>query len=272
MSINKEIMKLEAEKFLKTLFVLPEIKRIFIKNIEISNIDDEESIEKSLSLCYHDNLSDIDLTAEVYVSYEDYKDTEPFYKKYFSRLGMKDEIFSIYFINKRDKNEDVLRICLKNGIRIDFTCILYSTKEASCLEYVNDKQDIFENDVDRINQFFFIAVQALGKLYRKDYLIADHLAHMLIMEGLVLQMEERDKKTNTKFHRYGYSEELEYRNVTVKEPFFLTSDDTFNDIADRIYRAVVAYDNLSLKLNKKYISKMDIFFNIWKGYLNKETL
>ena len=49
-------------------------------------------------------------------------------------------------------------------------------------------------------------MQALGKLLRRDYLIADHLAHMLIMEGLVLQMEMRDAKYGTNIHRYGYGE------------------------------------------------------------------
>ena len=64
--------------------------------------------------------------------------------------------------------------------------------------------------LENIRRFWFVQIQALAKLYRKDYLISAHLANMNCNEILVMQMVLRDLKYGTNHHRYGYAEEAEY--------------------------------------------------------------
>ena len=63
---------------------------------------------------------------------------------------------------------------------------------------------------DNVNRFWFMQLQALGKLYRKDFLIGSHIAHMNLNETLVQQMVLRDMKYGTNHHRYGYEDEMIY--------------------------------------------------------------
>lgn len=126
----------------------------------------------------------------------------------------------------------------------------------------------------RADNFWFIAVQALGKLYRRDYLIADHLTHMLLMEGLVLQMEARDRQLNTNIHRYGHREPLAYRELKqdaeehrLVNSWIKDQDETFQFIAVRIHRAVTAYEHLKGADCPGWISRKASFLNIWKSYV-----
>ena len=106
---------------------------------------------------------------------------------------------------------------------------------------------------------------------RKDYLIADHLAYMLLMEGIVVQMVMRDNQYGTNVHRYGYGEELAYLNVDMKgaEVFKTKNDKVYNAIVEHLYAAVVSYDQLVQKVNPLYMSRKDVFFEIWRTYIKK---
>lgn len=53
MQINRQTMEKEAKIFLDTLFSLPEIAKIAIKDIVIQSPRDEVNIEKGLDICYH---------------------------------------------------------------------------------------------------------------------------------------------------------------------------------------------------------------------------
>ena len=50
------------------------------------------------------------------------------------------------------------------------------------------KSGQLSDTIENINRFWFIQIQALGKLYRKDYLISSHLANMNCNETLVMQI------------------------------------------------------------------------------------
>jgi hypothetical protein len=279
MLINKETMKQGAFSFLETLFRLPEIEKVSIKDIIIHAADDYDSINEGLALCYHDNLSDVDFNAWLRLSPEDYNGTTPIYKKYFKRLGIEDQIFGITFQERdNESGREGMRICLKTGFRMDFTCFTRCDKDAKTLPKsdlrvdikVKQQQNIWNDwDLDKANSFWFISIQALSKLLRHDYLISDHLTHMLIMEGLVLQMIDRDNQYQTNFHRYGYKEQLSYRNVDIMalEKYLSNHDDTYNHIVQNLCKAVLCYDNLVAELNPLYQKRSELFFNIWDSYL-----
>ena len=111
-------------------------------------------------------------------------------------------------------------------------------------------------EIDGADSFWFVAVQVLGKLLRRDYLISAHLSHMLLMETLVTQMVQRDEKYQTNHHRYGYAEALDYRQVDVS-PYadLIEGDETYACIAEQLIRAALCRANA-----EKFIA-------IWRGYL-----
>jgi hypothetical protein len=278
MDINKEIMEQEAKNFLSVLFALPEVEKVQIKDVFISSIDDNDSIMKGLEKCYHDKYSDVDINAYLKLHPNDFNGATPIYKKYFSRLGFQDRVFGIAF-QERLNGKEGMRICLKSGVRIDFFYFcrcdelapLLSYEQASIMEPAKENVNFSANwDLEKVDWFWFVAIQALGKLMRRDYLISSHLAHTLIMEGLVTQMIMRDNQYNTNFHRYGYSEKLEYLSVelTPLNEFKIAGDETYNYITELLYQAVTSYDKLILQLNDSYKSRLEIFLEIWKSYIN----
>lgn len=124
-------------------------------------------------------------------------------------------------------------------------------------------------DMEKADSFWFKAILTLGKLMRNDYLISSHLCHMLIMEGLVVQMIMRDNQHNTNFHRYGYRENLEYLTTIPNLPENLkkSEDAVYSHIAELLFSAVITYDRLVFKLNSRYVSRAKVFFEIWRSYL-----
>jgi hypothetical protein len=282
MIINKETMEQGAIRFIEKLFSLPEIEKVAIKDVIIQAPNDYDNIKKGLELCYHDNLSDVDVIAWVRLSPEDFHGETPIYKRYFPRLGIKDdEIFGIAFVERQDNEscKEGMRICLKSGFRMDFTCFTRCDENADDLPKENLRTNIIMQqpqnlwpdwDIDKANSFWFITIQALAKLLRYDYLISDHLAHTLLMESLVLQMLDRDNKYQTNFHRYGYAENIAYKNIDIShcEKYLTKQDDTYDYIAKNLCRAVVCYDNLVASSNSLYKKRSDIFFEIWDSYLN----
>lgn len=85
------------------------------------------------------------------------------------------------------------------------------------------------------------------------------------MECLVLQMVDRDNIYQTKFHRYGYSEQIDYKNINIShcEKYLTHHDDTYNHIVQNLCRAVICYDKLVTASNTLYQKRSDIFFDIW---------
>lgn len=280
MIINKQTMAEEARNFLKVLFSLPEVEKVAIKEVVISSIEDEEHINEGLELCYHDRFSDVDLSIVVKINPIDFYGEMPLYHNFLPRLQLGDKLLGMNFSTRFNlgMHEECLRICLKSGFHMDLVCWIYCDHTALPLPQsdrrikVANKQagNLWEDwSLEKVEKFWFIAVQALGKLMRKDYLIADHLSHMLLMEGLVIQMEMRDNLYQTTIHRYGYKEDLAYLDIDLQEAevFMLTDEPIHNRIAEQLYRAVVAYDLLVQKSNESYRSLVDTFIEIWKSYI-----
>ena len=61
------------------------------------------------------------------------------------------------------------------------------TAEFITLQTEEDKCNNPNWSIENVNRFWFVQIQALGKLYRKDFLISDHLANMNLNETLVQQ-------------------------------------------------------------------------------------
>lgn len=277
--MNKELMKKEAESFLLVLFALPEVEKVKIKDVFISSIDDCENLLKGLNECFHDKYSDIDITAYVKLHPSEYNHVTLFYKEYFWRLGFQDRILGVIF-NARDNGVEFMRICLTSGMRFDFACHCRLDEKAPIIgqsslvfgEEKNKNQQLEPPngwEMEKVDSFWFIAIQALGKLMRRDYLISSHLGHMLIMEGLVAQMILRNNQYNTNFHRYGYGEKLEYLSDVPPLPkeFMRTDDEGYNHIAELLFSAVISYDSLVPQLNAGYTSRKDVFLAIWRSYM-----
>ncbi|MDP5276746.1 hypothetical protein [Chengkuizengella axinellae] len=265
-TITKEVLLQEAKKVLQFLFKLPEINIILIKEVQIQSIKDESSIRKAIDKCFHDIYSDIDIEIKMNLHPKEFHSNQPIYADYLGRIGFNNDILGISHYCTEERGE-VIRICKRNGVRFDLIISAYCVDGIPLLPH-----NRISEDSKKVDGFWFTAVQALGKLMRKDYLIASHLSHALTQEGLVLQMILRDQEYNTNYHRYGYAEELNYLTVLNNEDilFDKTSDRTFNYIARLIYSAVKSYDILYSSLNPSYQSRLENFINIWFFY--KESL
>lgn len=88
---------------------------------------------------------------------------------------------------------------------------------------------------------------------------------MNLNETLVQQMVLRDMKYGTNHHRYGYEEELIYVKYQGMCPM-KSGNDTFDLIADKLYSAALAYDELTKIFYPEYEGRSEIFFEIWKCY------
>ena len=167
--------------------------------------------------------------------------------------------------------DHMYRIIFKNGMRYDFGFDFDYIEEDLVNTEIKNSQgnkvsDLIQNEhwpIENINRFWFVQIQALGKLYRKDYLISSHLANMNCNETLVMQMVLRDIKYGTNHHRYGYSEELEYVKYFGKTPY-KADDTTFNRISEHIYAATLAYDRLAKEFYPEYKERSSTLFEIWE--------
>ena len=178
-----------------------------------------EDIPAAVERCWHDCLSDLDV--DVW------------------GLSAAETIGGLELFGTSVQG-NVLRLVTTDGFRADIIC-----------------QD-GPVDMDAPDTFWFVAVQAIGKLLRRDYLIAAHLSHMLLMETLVDQMVQRDAERGTNHHRYGYSEPLAYREVDIA-PWadLLAGDDTYAHIAEQLVRAALCRPGA------------ETYFAIWRNYLKE---
>lgn len=261
--ISRKLMYQEAKKMLQSLFSLPELEKIIIKGVQIASLEDEHNISRAFHNCYHDMYSDVDIEMKIELNQSEYNSTSPIYADCLARLGLDNDILGMSHYCTEERGE-VIRLCKTNGMRFDLIISAECREGIPLLPHSN-----ISEDMEKINNFWFVAVQALGKLMRKDYLIASHLAHMLIQEGLVLQMIIRDNEKNTNYHRFGYEEELEYLTILNQEDisFANTSDDKFNHIARLLYSAVKSYDILRLSFKDSlYKSRLENYLEIWSCY------
>ena len=261
-NLTKEKMEESFLHYLDYIFRHPEIISATVRDIVITREKKIETGKQAFNAGFHDIYSDIDLSLKVHLP-QNGSVTPEDYMKRIDRFGVsKDTALGWMFIpiNK------MYRIIFKSGMRYDFGFEFeYEEGDPVVLEPYTPEEENENWPLDNINRFWFIQIQALGKLYRKDHLISSHLANMNCNDTLVMQMVMRDLRYGTSHHRYGYSEELEYVKELGKNPY-KHNDMTFDMIADRLYATALAYDRLAKYFYPDYQCRSAEFFAIWDCY------
>lgn len=260
--LTRENMEENFLQYLETVFGFPEVLSATVKGVEITRETISTSGKQAFEAGFHDVFSDIDMTVKVQLP-GDGSVTAESYLQRIDRFGVTtDTALGWMFVPEKN----VFRIVFKNGMRYDLHFEFEYKDAASVVMTPAEKEeDNPDWPVENINRFWFIQVQALTKLYRRDYLIGAHLANMNCNDTLVMQMIMRDKKYSTNHHRYGYSEALEYTAALGEMPY-KTPDTTFARIADHLYSAALAYDRLVGYFYPDYRARSDEFFAIWDCY------
>ncbi len=264
MQINREIVIAELDKFIGNIFMLPEVISVKIRDeIFEKNEAREEKLQRAIDKSYHDCYSDVDLAIVVKMSKQDVI-TPTEYMKRIDRFGINEtNCLGLCFVEENN----MYRIILKNGMRYDFGFEFEYDDYADLINILR-KEEEYNNPkwpIDNVNRFWFVQIQALGKLYRKDFLISNHLANMNLNETLVQQMVLRDIKYETNHHRYGYEEEIAYLSNKNKCPIH-KKNNSFNLIADKIYCAALTYDELTDMFYPENKRRSSDFFAIWECY------
>lgn len=274
MEINKDTIRQELTDLLSEVFLLPEVNKVQIRDIDIFSADEADKINKGIEECYHDVLSDIDLGIHVTLHSEDIGNGHG-YQSNPERIRLtREKYLGLAFSSSNGGLFQMYRVVLKSGIRFDIG--FYITEDSSVPIYhilkeieeeIKDERKVWARwDLRRADNFWFVQIHSLAKLMRGDYLIADHLANMQINETLVAQMMERDDLYGTSFHRYGYREDLDYQAVDMSEFQFEVKDDTYHMIAHKLFSAAISYDRLIKRFNPAYEERSSIFFDLWEHY------
>ena len=263
MDLSKKIMEQSFTALCERIFALPEIDCITVRDIVIRRNDLNKTVKDAVEVSYHDAYSDIDMSVKVLLPKAG-SVTEDAYIQRIARFGVTRESALGWYYVPENK---IYRIIFKDGMRYDFG-FSFEYVDNFELQFEELKENTSENNswpMANINRFWFVQIQALGKLYRKDYLIGAHLANMNINETLVMQMVLRDLKYGTNHHRYGYSEKLEYSKDLGKMPY-KKKESTFLGIADHIFAAALTYDRLARVFYPEYEARSEVFFAIWDCY------
>lgn len=264
MQINKEIITKEAEKFITHIFLLPETESVRVKDIVVRKGDSiSEKLQKMVEKSYHDCYSDMDLHVTVRINPKDSM-TPSEYLKRADRFGLDDETcLGLDFAS----DNRMYRIVMRNGVRYDMGIDFVYDDKAGIIQMlpVQTKNSNPNWPLQNVNRFWFVQVQALGKLYRKDYLIGDHLANMNLNETLVQQMVLRDLKYGTNHHRYGYEEELTYLKYKKDCPI-KANQKVVQLISEKLYCAALAYDELTSAFYPEYRKRSQDYFELWQCY------
>lgn len=261
-SLSKESMESLFLQYLGEIFEHSEVCSACVKDVTISRETMSEAGKKAFEACFHDLYSDIDISVTVVLP-KNGSITPEEYMKRIDRFGVtSDTALGWMFVPVNH----VCRIIFKNGMRYDF---IFEFEYADDVEIELGETKLQADNPDwpsdNINRFWFTQIQALGKLYRRDYLISSHLANMNCNDTLVMQMIMRDQEKGTSHHRYGSSEELEYVKELGKAPY-MSEDPAFNRIADHIYAAALSYDRLAKYFYPDYQDRSGDFFAIWDWY------
>lgn len=264
MRITREIVTAELNKFIENIFYLPEVISVKVRKVILQKGEERaQKLQEMMDKSYHDCYSDVDLAVLVQLHPQDTV-TPELYRKRIDRFGITEE--NCLGLDYVEENQ-MYRMILKNGMRYDFKIEIELNQNAERLN-MPPKKERYSNPgwpIEKVNSFWFVQVQALGKLYRRDYLIGDHLANMNVNETLVQQMVLRDLEYGTNHHRYGYEEELAYLKNMGKCPFGVGKAD-FYRIADKLYAAALTYDELTSVFYPESKEKSSKFFEIWKCY------
>lgn len=258
----KEAVTVNFSLLAETLLSLPEIECVKVRDVEIRRENRDETVPLAVDACYHDRYSDIDLCAVV--KYAEGGSSPEAYVTHTERWGFaREAVLGICFVPENC----MYRIALKNGMRYDFG-FAFVPREGCPLPQLSPRIRREQNPdwpAENIDRFWFVGIQALGKLYRNDFLISSHLANLNLNETLVQQMILRDLKYHTNHHRCGYGEALAYSKYLPQCPY-RSGNGTFDEIAGRIYAAALACDELTPYFYGDYEPRSKYFFEIWDHY------
>ena len=262
--INRDYVESRLLAYVDELFTLPEIAGVKLRDIVIQNDEHKETdVKEAVNKSYHDCYSDSDIS--IIVKLPTNSEVSPReYMKHPGRLGITPDKYLGFCANL---DAGMYRIVFKDGIRYDFGFEFQYDEKYTPVE-LQEEPERYSNPawlINKVDEFWFVMIQALGKLYRKDYLISAHLANMNMNETLVQQMVLRDIEYGTNHHRYGYCEELAYRKYEGENPF-LTGDEAFDMIGGRLYAAARAYDELTKEFYPEYEARSEVLFDIWRCY------
>ena len=207
MRLSVENMGSAFEKYLRAVFEKPEVVSARVRDVIIDRDNMGSAGKRAFEAGYHDCYSDIDLKVRVRLP-PDGSVAPGMYMERIDRFGVNRETaLGWCFVPEND----MFRIIFRDGMRYDLGFEFeYAGDAAPDLGARPRTDERNENwPADRIDRFWFVQIQALGKLYRKDHLISAHLANMNCNETLVMQMVLRDLKYGTTHHRYGHAEELD---------------------------------------------------------------
>lgn len=241
---------------------LPELVALSIKEVPISSASDASAIRLAVDRSYRDRFSDVDIKLTVRLNPAECEREGWLYADCLERLGFTGDILGVHCERTEDRGE-VIRICKANGMRYDLVVTPVAAEDAERLPHNDSPRGWME-----INDFWFVAVQALGKLMRGDYLISSHLAHELAQRTLVLQMQIRDEEKGTTFHRYGYQEDVEYLkqwgDLHGRCP--AAADPVFAHIWELLFAAAASFDRLCARMGGAYAPRFGLFESIWEEY------
>lgn len=248
--------------FCEEIFRRPEVLSIKVRGTVICREGLREAAKEAIANGYHDCYSDTDMSLNVCLP-ADGSVTPEEYMKRIDRFGVNEETaLGWMFVPENE----MYRIIFRNGMRYDLGfSFTYADGVTVDLGEVPKYEENPNWPRENIRRFWFVQVQALAKLYRKDYLIGAHLANMNCNETLVMQMVLRDLKYGTNHHRYGYSEEAEYVKDLGRMPC-RSGDATFQRIADQLWAASLAYDRLVAEFYPGDKDQSADFFAIWECY------
>lgn len=269
MHIDKNAMRAALERMIGHVEALPEFECATVRGHQVT-AGDAAALDAAVAQSWHDALSDLDVKLDLRVSPAD----APAYATAAGavRLGFeRAQLLGLQVGGTADA--PLYRVVRRDGMRFDIGVRL--NVDATCpalgLEAALEPERRLEGRywpclaLTHADAFWFVQVQALGKLLRGDYLIAAHLANCQVNETLVMQMRQRDDATGTNVHRYGGRERLAYLDI-VLPGFIVSHDATESAIARQLCAAAEAYDALMPQLSQGYAPRTGTFYELWRCY------
>ena len=175
-SLTRQQMENEFASFCEELFRLPEIESIKARSVTVRRENLRETAKEAVAIGYHDCFSDIDMGIRVCLP-EDGSVTPEEYMRRIDRFGVTDETALGWMFVPENA---MYRIIFRNGMRYDFG-FEFTYADGASME-LGEAPAYTENanwPLENIRRFWFVQIQALAKLYRRDYLIGASREHEL---------------------------------------------------------------------------------------------
>ncbi len=270
MRVDRAAMRAALEQLIRRAEALCEFEGATVRGLSVSS-SDARALDGAVARSWHDALSDLDVKLELRVSPQD----APAYATAAgaARLGLAPAaLLGLQLGGAPDA--PLYRVVRRDGMRFDVGVRLDVDASRPALGLVPAREPELKLEGRfwpcparaQADAFWFVQVQALGKLLRGDYLIAAHLVNCQVNETLVLQMRQRDDAAGTNVHRYGGRERLAHMDVPLPD-FVAARDKVEEAIARSLCGAAEAFDALMSQLRPGYAPRAGVFYELWRCYL-----